>query len=305
MPTVYLDHNIVHYFVRGFPKSDLTERAALSCATGAFPKLRFTVSDWNLVEPCWEDDKNLGQLKLIDRYATFLEALRPLYLPTVLEIKRAEMARLVFKTLGYTDIPSVHVFNETFSQARVVSGLSKVLLGFNAGDFMRYLVLHPAELQQYRIGQRKVLEAQLTIQRARETGKDKDRDIRKQIWRQWFESMLPERGPDNRFIPRPKLQPLLDQFTADPEIVLTECPAIRAESLLSDARASTGGRNPQMSDAIDLMHSVPVLAYCDAFVCNDRFVRECSKRVLQKTKRSLVVDSSLRNCLDALGIDVT
>lgn len=303
MLTVYLDHNIVHYFVRGFLGSDAAEREALTRAMNAHPGLRIVVSDWNFLEPCWESDKETGQLPLIDRYSTFLENLKPLYLPTVIEIKRAEMARLVFHQLGLPDTARpINVFNETFSQARVVSGLSEVLLGHTARDFMRYLIKHPPELQKYKSAQQTVLNAQLTIQRARATGQYQDPSIQQRIWREWFASMLPDRGPDNRFIERSRLQPLLDQFVTDPAIVLSACPAIRAESLLSDARANTGGRNPQMTDAIDLMHSVPALAYCDAFVCNDGFVRECAKRVLKQTKRPMIVDKSLEASLDALGV---
>ena len=251
MRIVYLDHNIVHYFVRGFPRSAAAECAALTRAMSAHPELRFSVSDWNFVEPCWENDKNISQLELIDRYAAFLEELKPLYLPNLTEIKRSEMARLVFKLLGLPNAPPMHVFNETFSQARVVSGLSEILLGFTARDFMRYLVKNPTELRRYKSGQQKVLDAQLTIQSAKVTGKYKDPSVQSQIWRTWFDSMIPNRGPDGQFIGRPRTQPLLNQFVADPEIVLSECPAIRAESLLSEARANTGGRNPQMSDAID------------------------------------------------------
>jgi hypothetical protein len=90
-----------------------------------------------------------------------------------------------------------------------------------------------------------------------------------------------------------------DQFTvafelvADPDLVFSTGPAIRAEHLLSNARAEAVHHDPQLSDAIDLMHAVPALAYCAVFVSNDRYMRACSNYVLDRTGRQVAVTSSL------------
>ncbi len=57
MKTIYLDHNIVHYFVRGFPGGiGPAEVAAHTRVLRLYPDARFVVSDWNFIEPCREKD---------------------------------------------------------------------------------------------------------------------------------------------------------------------------------------------------------------------------------------------------------
>jgi hypothetical protein len=298
MRTIYLDHNIIHYFVRGFPGLREAEDGALQRALRSAPELRFAVSDWNLIEPCWEIDKSRDKMELVDRYASFLDALNPLFITNVTEIKRDEMAQLVYGRLGLETAP-VHALNQTYSQARAVYGAADLLLGYTPRHFMRHLARTPEDLSKYRSGQQAVLDAQLSIQRAKQTGEYDDPAYRPQVLRAWFESLIPDRGPDGKFI-RPQAAPVVDGLVNEPDVVYSSCPAIRAESLLSDARANTGGRNPQLTDAIDLMHSVPVLGYCDGFVSNDGFVRECARQVIKKTGRALVIDRSLSDVIAAL-----
>jgi hypothetical protein len=300
VPTIYLDHNIVHYFVRGFTESEGLERTALRRALEVGSDVRFVVSDWNFIEPCWEKDPQTGQAELVNRYADFLLSLKPLYLPNVTDIKRAEMKRCVFQRLGLQDIPEVPVFNETYSQARAVSGVEEILLGYTLKDFMRYLVQNPKELDQYRPAQKAVLEAQLTIRRAKETGADNDTNLEKQLWRDWFGSLLPARGPGGRILARKNLDRVLELMVADPSLVFGVCPAINVEHLLSGVRASDPGRRPTIQDGFDLMHSVPALAYCDAIISNDGFVRDCARQVLEKTRRSVVVAKSLGEAIGGL-----
>jgi hypothetical protein len=230
----------------------------------------------------------------------FLLGLKPLYLPTVLVIKQAELARCVYSHLGFNQITDVPVFNEVFSQARVASGLSNVLLGYGLKDFMLYFVKNPSELDQYRNVEQHTLSAQHTIRRARDLGKTKDTNIQRRIWREWFGSMMPLRGPDKRLIAQKDTQKLLDAFVEHPDLVLSTCPAICAESRLSDVRANAGNRNPQLQDAIDLMHSVPALAYCDALVSNDGHVVRCAKEVVKVTCRPMVLCRSLHEAVSLL-----
>jgi hypothetical protein len=300
--TLYLDHNIVHYFVKGFPASASVtkERDALTQLLGR-KDCRFVVSDWNCLEACRENDPQIGKKVLARRYADFLLSLNPLYLPTVTAIKSAEMTQLVFALLGLSNRDASEiVFSETFSQARAGSGIEGILLGYSLLDFMMYLVDNPSEMVQYKTAEVAVLDAQKTMRKAKETGLNKDKSIISAIWRQWFHSMMPTRDMEQHFIPRADRDRLLSMFVADPNIVLSSCPAIQAEDLLSDARARDTGRAFKESDAIDLMHAVPVLAYCDVLVSNDGFVRDSAKRVVQASGRSVGVVKAMSDALELI-----
>jgi hypothetical protein len=298
MRTIYLDHNIVHHFVRAFPTgTETVERAALQLALGMYPNVRFVVSDWNFIEPCRESDPVEGREALAIRYADFLESLKPLYLPTVLAIKRAELARCLFHHLKMGPLSEIPVFNEVYSQARAASGMTGILLGYGLKYFMLYLAKNPGELDQYRVPEQMNYDAQQTIKAAKESGRDKDPSLRRKLWHEWFGSMIPLRGPDDHLLASSDVQCVLEEFVDDPELVLSTCPAIRVESVLSDVRANVGGRNPRKQDAIDLMHSVPELAYCDAMVSNDKHVLRCGREVVKRTSRTLVLTRRLSEAI--------
>jgi hypothetical protein len=303
--TISLDHNIVHYFVRGFPRqgklSEVAERQALATALSMQAKLRFVVSDWNLVEPCRESHQTLGKSWLAARYADFLESLQPLFSPTLLAIKQEEMKACVHSRLGFQTSATSIVFNEWFSQARVASGIEDVLLGYGLRDFMTYLIKRPGELNQYRRAERLVLDAQRTIQNAKKNGTYASAAFQSKLRHAWFGSLLPLRGADGRVLSPTYLESELAAFVANPQLVFSRCPAIAAESVLSDVRANVGARRPQMPDAIDLMHTVPALAYCDAFISNDGFVRECATRTLSTTGRAVIVGNSLAKVIELLN----
>lgn len=85
MTKIYLDHNIVHYLVRGFPKSNpdagATEQKALAAALEKHPGLRFVVSAWNVIEAASERLSGASPAELAGRYADFYERLQPLHIP--------------------------------------------------------------------------------------------------------------------------------------------------------------------------------------------------------------------------------
>jgi hypothetical protein len=48
------------------------------------------------------------------------------------------------------------------------------------------------------------------------------------------------------------------------------------------------------------MHAIVPLAYCDVFVSDDGNLREVARRILQVTKRRVVVTARLSEALDQL-----
>lgn len=94
MKRVYLDHNIVRYYVRGFPPPVDTpaERAALQKCLSADSEVHFVLTDWHLVEAARECAHASDPLHEGRRYADFFESLNPVFLEGHLALEKSEMA---------------------------------------------------------------------------------------------------------------------------------------------------------------------------------------------------------------------
>jgi hypothetical protein len=304
MTKIYLDHNIVHYFVRGFPKSyangGSAEQAALAIAFEKHPELRFVISAWNVIESASERLPGAPAEELADRYADFYERLTPLHIPAHDVIEREEMKRCAYLELGLISTASeVPVFNEHLSQVLALSGIEP-LLGYDIRKDLRYLARKPERREVFQEAKRKTLRAREELLEAKEQGRDQDPQNRRRILRAWFARLIPLRGPDNRVLSAADRERVLDRLTESPERVFDKSPAIRTENALTDIRANMGARKPRLQDAMDLMHAIVPLAYCDAFVSNDGNVREGAKRALQETRRPVIVAERLSEALDQL-----
>jgi hypothetical protein len=311
MPTIYLDHNVVHYYVRGFPKtgpiSEDAERTALTRARGFSGDVRFVISDWNLVEASREKEPAPATTPetLVRRYVEFFQSLHPLYLAAREAIEREEMRRLVLAHLGLP-CPSegLPVFNETFLQACAVSQHSdELLLGYDAERFLLDLARHPEmRATHYRPAEERSHQAQLDIRKAQQRGLYGNPKLEFELHRRWFRQMMPDRGTDGRTLSLAGLDALAQTFAADRQAVFDACPAIWSESAVTDIRANVGGRTPKIQDAIDLMHAVLPLAYCDALISDDRHFRRCAQGTLKATGRNMVVTNRLSDALAKLGV---
>jgi hypothetical protein len=304
MTKIYLDHNIVHYFVRGFPKSypdeGSAEQAALSLALEKHPALRFVVSAWNVIEAASEQAPGTPHEALADRYADFYERLKPLHIPAHDVVEREEMKRCVYRELGLlTTISEVPVFNEHLTQVLALTGIEP-LLGYDLRKDLRYLARNPQRREGFENAKQTTLKARKDLLMAKEEGRDQDPEIRRQILRRWFAGLMPLRGPDNRVLSVSDRERVLEGFTDSPERVFEHCPAMSTEGALADIRANMGARKPRLEDSMDLMHAIVPLAYCDAFVSNDGNVREGAKRSLKVTRRPVIVTARLSEALDQL-----
>jgi hypothetical protein len=306
MRTLYLDHNVVHYFVRGFPKngrvSERAERETLEIARRMSPDIRFAISDWNLVEPSWETDPKLTPELLMSRYSAFLLGLRPLYLPSHRSIERAEMKQVVYRHLALPFAPRLPpVFNETFSQVCAVDHIEEIYLGYDIERHMVNLARNKESREGIRQAQATVLKAQKDIARAKEHGLYGRPDLELELHRQWFRSLMPDRGPDDRALIRVALDELAKRLAGERTSVIRECPAIWSESALADVRANVGSRKPQLQDGIDLMHTILPLAYCDGFVSADAHLRRCAAEVIKATGRNVVIAKTLSDAIRMFG----
>jgi hypothetical protein len=302
MTTIYLDHNIVHYFVRGFPQNYVdagtSEQDALSRALSRHPGLRFAVSAWNVIEAASERVPGAPPEELADRYADFYERLKPLHIPAHDVVEREEMKRCAYRELGLVATASeVPVFNEHLTQVLALTGIEP-LLGYDLRKDLRYLARKSERRAGFEQAKQSTLKAREVLLKAKGLGSDQDPQIQRRILRAWFASLMPLRAPDNRFLPTADREGVLDRLTEWPERVFARSPAISAEDALTDVRANMGARRPRLQDAMDLMHAIVPLAYCDAFVSNDGNMREAAKRALRLTCRPVIVAARLSEALD-------
>lgn len=82
MKIIYLDHNIAHYFVRGFNGASVEadERRVCEECVARAPARRFALSFWNALEAARESaNRGADTVALAERYANFWTALRPLH----------------------------------------------------------------------------------------------------------------------------------------------------------------------------------------------------------------------------------
>lgn len=300
--TIYLDSNIHHYFVRGFPDEQRghADRAALETCLRS-PHLRFVLSDWNLTEAAREKDPRLTAKELLARYSDFFLQLKPLYLPTPVEIERMEMQRCVCRLMGWSHDEEIPVFNETFTQLLAITRITPMPLDYDLRHFMTHLQRNAPSRDRFRQAEQAVPSAMRTWQRAHVEGLDKDPTVRARIEAKWFEALVLERRPDGCFIARQQRAEIVERLARSPSQVYDACPAIHAESVLAEVRARFVAREPARQDAMDLMHAVPPVAYCTAFVSNDGHLRECLKQAAKHLASSLIIVKSLAEAVARIG----
>jgi hypothetical protein len=303
MVTIYLDHNTAHYFVRGFRNNaiELAERAALQTTLGKYPNLRFAVSAWNIIEAASERDQDTAAEMLADRYADFFDSLKPLHLPAHDVIEREEMRFRAYSALGLSNTaPKIPVFNDYLSQVLALSGINDGTVGYDLRADLRYLSKDPKRREPFENAKQVALQARETLIKAKQDGRYGDPVYRQQVLREWFWKLLPERRADQSYIPIDERKRVLEILLKEPDLVFKNCPAIYAEDTLTDVRANMGHRRPRTQDAMDLMHSIVPVAYCDALVSNDGNVREGLGRISRITGRPLVIASRLSKALARL-----
>ena len=79
---------------------------------------------------------------------------------------------------------------------------------------------------------------------------------------------------------------MLDFCEVHRDTFFATCKAIAVEDALTGPRIADDKRKPQRSDAIDLMHSVMALAYCDYFLVVDRFAYSCAVHASKALKHA-------------------
>lgn len=300
MKTVYLDHNIVHYYVMGFPPNvdETIERRVLAEIDSKRDEIRIVFSTWNLIESSrkrpWDDACRLAQF-IQDRIPYWIHDRRILQCDEL----RAFIFSQFFPNAGF-DRFRVNAIRPTFSQM-----MHEWMPQFPALPneqpirFIRYLFDHQNEQSEIRRIETQTPEVLTTLQRARKDG-HLTAGLNDQVIEGWLSHSMPHAGPDGLPLAQEIIQLFLAYCVNRYDEVLRECPCLQSEHLLADYRSEVATRNPQKQDAIDLMHMAPALAYCDAVVTNDGYLCSQGKRYARDSGRPVIVGRLLSHVTDHL-----
>ncbi len=269
MKVIYLDHNIIQYFSGLFPANvDAAAELAALEAVKSDPGCRFVLSPWNIHEAASGTD-----LKRIEACASLIEGLNLWFIPDHPVLAKREMRRHVFKRYFGVDMPLECPFATSYSQHLVDIGIKNVPVGkYTAAGMIRYLSRNPSQsapIDQYKEARPEILKQLQEAKAAGAMSADFERQLTETICTTYF----PERDPNGTPIPLVERDRIVGELVANYQEVLRGCPTLWIDDLLADFRIKDHRRNPNVGDAIDLMHIGSALVYCDAFVSFDRYTR--------------------------------
>lgn len=300
MKTIYIDHNVAHYFVIGFPAgwNSHREKEALAQVHASKGAVRISFSAWNIVESAREYPKNAEAL------GQFLDAQSPIWMHDRRVIQRAEVRNFVYaEILGKANkTHDVPIFAENLSQVfhdLMPREIAKI--GETAISICKELARNPKASATLSETEQAVPDALRTLAKAKSEGK-LSKEIREQTNREWLAISIPERDPDDRPFKPEERQEVLNRAVAQLDGLLLKCPAMRAEELMEGYRTDDAIRNPKRSDAVDLQHAVPALAYCDAIITNDGYLNGQCHRYVKEAGRDIIVARSLVETVERLGL---
>jgi hypothetical protein len=298
MTTIYLDHNIIHYFVVGFPQGydDAGERRALDWLITHSNHSRGVLSLWNLIEASREHRARLQE------YGTFIERLSPQWMLDRRNIQRDELRTFLFREmLGRANTRPCEAVKEHLSQVfHSLVPNEIVFVRETPLPYMRFLAEHPDSQARVRQAEADTPEALRTLQCARRDG-TWTRHLEERTLRAWLGITFPDRDPDNRGFDARAREALIARCAERIHDIRRDCPCIGAEFLLEQYRTRDPRRNPGPQDAADLMHIAPAISYCDAVVTGDGYLRGQAQSYARDTGRPLVVARGLEEVIAALA----
>ena len=254
MKTIYLDHNFVHYYVKGFPQEldAATERGSLDKVLAFYPDVRFVVSDWNVVEAARECARLSVPRAGAAMYASFFESLRPLFIEGHDTLQRAEIRALAFSHWNMAAVPRATdwMFVSHFSQI-AANRIKEMLVGFSLRIYLRHLATTASSLASFDAPVATGLAAIKTGIVAYHAGRFTNIEVVARITREWFFSLLPERDAHGKWIDIATRKQLAGIWSATSADVIRNCPTVAIEAALAHLRAAAGGRIPKATDTFD------------------------------------------------------
>jgi hypothetical protein len=245
--TIYLDHNVI-VGVAGLPAWTDAESERACIARLRTQGVRFVLSAWHMYELA-----KSGDVDNVHRCCAFVEELQPIWANNPIAVKRAELLCFLGPSLGSSKIPTVDdmwaSYGESGIQSETFSGV------------VRALQADPGFLREINEAANLTPGAIVTGRRAHQDGRLKQAEPI--IDCEYFAGLLTCDPTD------PRVNYLLDNIKA----VYRSCPAIAVEDVITHVRIKENF-TPLPAHASDLQHALIALAYCTAFVTDDKNLLE-------------------------------
>jgi len=300
MKTIYVDHNIVHYFVAGFPPgwNEARERNALDWIQTDSDQRRIVFSLWNIIEASREEPE-----ARVQALARFMEECNPLWAVERRNIQHLEVKNYVYaEVLGHPEVaPPISVIKNYLSEVLdILSRQAVPIVAVTVDRLATSFYRNRRFRDDIQATMEQVPEALRGLQEARRNGM-LTREIQEETLRRWFAPCIPNVGPEGQPIDMVRYVEVLEVCVRKYIKLLAHCPCMQAEMLFEDYRTGDSGRNPQPQDGPDLMHAVVAVSYCDAFVTNDGYVYDQAQRYRRDASRPLIVTRTLCDAVTALA----
>jgi hypothetical protein len=262
-PTIYLDHNVV-VGIAGLPAWPDAE-PELECIHRLQTQgVRFVLSAWHMYELA-----KSGDVENVRRCCQFVEELKPLWAKNPIAVKRSELQRFLNQVPGPEAITSLPIcpFGNSVDALWASYGESPVADETFTGA-VHALQADPSFLREINQAADLTPDAIITGRRAHHDGRLKSAEPI--IDREYFADLL-ECSPNE-----PRLHALLNNIKK----VYGACPTIAVEDTLTHVRVKESF-TPRAAHASDLQHALIALAYCTAFVTDDKNLLENSRVTLR------------------------
>ena len=300
MKTIYVDHNIVHYFVAGFPlgRDEAQERNALDWIQADPDQRRIVFSLWNIIEASREEPE-----ARVQALARFMEECNPLWAVERRNIQHLEVKNYVYaEVLGHPEVaPPISVIKNYLSEVLdILSPQAISMVGVTVDRLTTSFCRDRRFRDDFQAMMEQVPQVLRGLQEARQSG-TLTPEIDEETLRRWLIPCIPNVGPEGQPIDIVKFVEVLEVCVRQYKDLLAHCPCMQAEILFKDYRTGDSRRNPQPQDGTDLMHAVVAVSYCDAFVTNDGYVYDQAQRYRRDTSRPLIVTKTLCDAVTALA----
>lgn len=300
MKTIYLDHNIVHYFVAGFPRewNEAQERNALDWIQADPDQRRIVFSLWNIIEASRETPE-----ARVQALARFMEECNPLWIVERRNIQHLEVKNYVYaEVLGHPEVAtSISVIKNYLSEVlHILCPQAVSIVDETVDRVVTSFYRNRGSRDHIQATMEQVPQALRGLQEARQNG-TLTPEIDEETLRRWLKPCIPNVGPEGQPIDRVKLVEVLEVCVKQYKDLLAHCPCMQAETFFEDYRTGNSKRKPQPQDGTDLMHAVVAVSYCDAFVTNDKYVYDQARRYRRDTSRPLIVTRTLSDAVTALA----
>jgi hypothetical protein len=212
------------------------------------------------------------------RRAALIDSLDPLWIVGRLHIQKMEVENFASRRFFDGDGAEIRAVAGSVTQILYYDLGRNVPLGWRACDYIADLLKRPGTRADIAKGKQATPEALSTLQSASASRK---KAAEPEIFRLWIQRMLPRRHPAGRMLTTEDRAAILQFCTNVRRTSMRRAPAMAVESELTRIRSQDPGRHPETQDATDFQHSVVGLAYCEHFVCRDKYVRTCAEQAVK------------------------